>query len=142
MRMARDIPLERGNSMSGKAALAASKERLESGANVMIFPEGTRSATGEMRKFRAGAFKLAIDEQVPILPLAVHGTRTAIQKHDWRVYPTDAEVRILEPIPTAGLTEDDLPALRSRAHDAIAAARADLRREHGVDAADDAVADA
>jgi 1-acyl-sn-glycerol-3-phosphate acyltransferase len=89
-----------------------------------------------MRTFRAGAFKLAIEEQVPILPLAVHGTRAAIQKHDWRVYPTNAEVRILEPVPTAGLTADDVSALRNQVHDMITAARADLRREYGVDEPD------
>ncbi len=136
MRLVRDIPLTRGDSTSGAAALAASSERLESGVSVMIFPEGTRSKTGEMRKFRAGAFKIAIDGQYPILPLAVHGTRDALRKNDWRIGNAEAEVRVLEPISTEGLTMNDMPALRDQVRDAIAAARAELRAEFGVTASD------
>jgi 1-acyl-sn-glycerol-3-phosphate acyltransferase len=129
MRLARDIPLTRGDSTSGAAALAASRERLDSRVSVMIFPEGSRSKTGELLEFRAGAFKLAIEGQHPILPLAVHGTRDALRKHDWRLGRARAEVRVLEPIETAGLTLDDLPVLREKVRGAIAAARDDLRRE-------------
>ena len=64
----------------------------------MVFPEGTRSASGELGPFKDGAFLLAIEAQVPILPLAVHGTRTALRKHDWRLGVADAEVHVLEPI--------------------------------------------
>jgi 1-acyl-sn-glycerol-3-phosphate acyltransferase len=127
MRLARDIPLERGDSTSGRAALDACVERLESGVSVMIFPEGTRSKTGEMRTFRAGAFKVAIEGQYPILPLAVYGTRDALRKHDWRLGTATAEVRVLEPVPTEGLTTADLPALRDQVRDMIVAARDELR---------------
>ena len=131
MRLSRDIPLTRGDSMSGKAALTASRERLDSGVSVMIFPEGTRSKTGELRKFRGGAFRLAIEAQVPVLPLAVYGTRDALRKNDWRLGNAEAEVRVLEPVPTAGLTEDDVSAVRTTVRDMIVAARDDLRREFG-----------
>jgi 1-acyl-sn-glycerol-3-phosphate acyltransferase len=127
MRLARDIPLERGDSTSGRAALDACVDRLESGVSVMIFPEGTRSKSGEMRKFRAGAFKVAIEGQHPILPLAVYGTRDALRKHDWRLGKADAEVRVLPPVPTEGLTMADMTALRDQVHDMIAAARDELR---------------
>jgi 1-acyl-sn-glycerol-3-phosphate acyltransferase len=131
MRLARDIPLERGDRTSGQAALAAARDRLESGVSVMIFPEGTRSKTGELRAFRGGAFRLAIEEQVPILPLAVFGTRDALRKHDWRLGWAEAEVRVLEPVPTTGLTADDMPALRERVRAMIADARDELRAELG-----------
>ena len=131
MRLARDIPLERGDSTSGKAALDACADRLESGVSVMIFPEGTRSKTGEMRKFRAGAFKVAIEGQYPILPLAVYGTRDALRKHDWRLGRADAEVRVLEPVSTEGLTMDDMVALREQVRDMIAEARDELRAAAG-----------
>ncbi len=133
MRLARDIPLERGDSTSGRAALDACAERLESGVSVMIFPEGTRSKTGEMRKFRAGAFKVAIEGQYPILPLAVYGTRDALRSDDWRLGNSRAEVRVLDPIPTDGLTMDDLNDLRNRTREVIIAARDELRREFGHD---------
>lgn len=131
MRFARDIPLERGDTTSGRAALDQARERLDTNVSVMIFPEGTRSRTGEMRKFRAGAFKLAIEGQHPILPMAVHGTRDCLRKNDWRLGRARAEVRVLEPISTEGLTDDDLPELRIQVRAAIEAGRQALRDEHG-----------
>ena len=69
----------------------------------MIFPEGTRSRDGELKPFKDGAFRLAIEAGVPILPLAVNGAYTALVKGDWRFGVSNAEVRVLEPIET----EDD-----------------------------------
>jgi 1-acyl-sn-glycerol-3-phosphate acyltransferase len=53
--------------------------------------------------------------------MAVHGTRSALRKHDWRMGDADAEVRVLEPISTEGMTEDDIPVLRERVRDLIVA---------------------
>ncbi len=131
MRLARDIPLVRGDAKSAVRAMQISRERLERRTSVMIFPEGSRSKTGELREFKAGAFKLAIEGQHPILPMAVHGTRDCLRKNDWRQGRATAEVRVLEPVPTDGLTMKDLPELRDRIRDMIIAAREDLRREHG-----------
>jgi 1-acyl-sn-glycerol-3-phosphate acyltransferase len=86
----------------------------------MIFPEGTRSADGEMRAFKDGAFRLAIETGTPILPMAVHGTRSALRKHDWRLGDSTAEVRVLAPIETTGMTEADSPVLRDRVRELIA----------------------
>ena len=97
----------------------------------MIFPEGSRSKTGDLNPFHAGAFKLAIEGQHPILPMAIHGTRDALRKNDWRQGRAVAEVRVLEPVPTEGLTAADLPALRDRVRSMISEARDDLRIEHG-----------
>ena len=147
MRLARDIPLERGDTTSGRAALDQARERLDAKVSVMIFPEGTRSRTGEMGKFRAGAFKLAIEGQHPILPMAIHGTRACLRKNDWRLGRARAEVRVLEPISTEGLTENDLPELRERVRAAIEQGRQELRDQHGyvppiIDEAEAAAAEA
>ncbi len=131
MRLARDIPLERGDSTSGRAALDQARERLNDNVSVMIFPEGTRSKTGEMRKFRAGAFKLAIEGNYPVLPLAVHGTRDCLRKNDWRLGRARAEVRVLAPISTEAMTDADLPELRERVRAAIEEGRQQLRDEYG-----------
>ena len=131
MRLARDIPLERGDAESTVKALDASRERLASNVSVMIFPEGTRSKTGELRPFKSGAFRLAIEAQAPILPLAVYGTRDALRKHDWRLGYAKAEVRVLDPIATEGMTMDDVAALSDRVRELIVAARDDLRHEFG-----------
>ena len=47
----------------------------------MMFPEGTRSADGQLRAFKSGAFELAVEAQVPIVPIAIQGTSDALPKH-------------------------------------------------------------
>lgn len=132
MRLAGDIRLERGDKKSGARALEECRDRLDKKVSVMIFPEGTRSQTGELGEFKDGAFRLAIDAGVPILPLAVIGTRDALVKKDWRFGRSKAEVRVLDPIATDGLGKDDVPALRDRTRDTIAAALAAMRSERGA----------
>lgn len=120
MRMAGDIRLVRGDRSSGAAAMESCHDRLRKRVSVMIFPEGTRSADGSLGQFKDGAFRLAIQSGAPILPLVVHGTRTALRKHDWRLGDSRAEVRVLAPIATDGLTESDIPELRERVRTLIA----------------------
>lgn len=121
MRLARDVELDRDDRRSSSVAMRQCRERLDQHVSVMIFPEGTRSRTGELLPFKDGAFRLAIEAGVPILPLAVHGTRTALAKNDWRMGRSVAEVHVLEPVPTDGMTLDDVPELRERVRDLIAA---------------------
>jgi 1-acyl-sn-glycerol-3-phosphate acyltransferase len=127
MRMAGDIRLIRGQRDSVAAAMSACKDRLNKRVSVMIFPEGTRTGDGELQRFKSGAFRLAIETGTPILPLAVHGTRTALRKGDWRFGITDAEVRVLEPIETTGMTMRDVSVLRDRVRDCIAAELATMK---------------
>jgi len=99
--------------------MARCREVLRNRVSVMIFPEGTRSKTAELLPFKDGAFRLAIEAGVPVLPLALSGTGTALRKHDWRFGRSRAEVRVLEPIETQGLTLDDVPALKSKVREII-----------------------
>jgi 1-acyl-sn-glycerol-3-phosphate acyltransferase len=87
------------------------KKALERRVSVMIFPEGTRSEKNDMRPFKDGAFRLAIEAQVPVLPLVVQGTRQALRKHDWRFGHANAQVKVLEPVPTEGMTVEDTEVL-------------------------------
>lgn len=119
MRLAGDIPLVRGDRDSVAEAMAQCRQRLDDRVSVMVFPEGTRSASGELATFKDGAFLLAIDAQVPILPLAVHGTRSALRKHDWRLGVADAEVHVLEAVSTTGLTRADVATVREQVRDRI-----------------------
>ncbi len=125
----RDVPVHRGLASSARAAMAECRDRLAKHASVMMFPEGTRSKTADMLPFKDGAFRLAVEAGVPILPLALFGTRNAIAKHDWRINPSHAVVEILDPEPTAGLTLADVPALRARLRERIEIARVRLREE-------------
>jgi len=95
----------------------------------MIFPEGTRSKTAELLPFKDGAFRLAIEAGVPILPLALSGTGTALPKHGWRFGRSAAHLRVLEPVDTAGLTLADVPALKAQIRDLIVRTRDSLAAE-------------
>jgi 1-acyl-sn-glycerol-3-phosphate acyltransferase len=123
MWLAGDIPVKRGFGPSAVEAMERCRQVLGRRVSVMIFPEGTRSKTAELLPFKDGAFRLAIEAGVPILPLALSGTRTALPKHDWRFNRSVAEVRVLEPVQTAGLTLADVPSLKARVRDMIVQAR-------------------
>jgi 1-acyl-sn-glycerol-3-phosphate acyltransferase len=129
MRMVGDIRLERGDKKSGIRALQECRDRLDKHVSVMIFPEGTRSKSGELQEFKTGAFRLAIQAGTPILPVAVLGTRDALIKHDWRFGRSHAEARVLDPIPTDGMTKHDVEELTERTRAAIVAALDDMRAE-------------
>lgn len=118
-----DIPVRRGFGPSALEAMARCRKALENRVSVMIFPEGTRSKTAELLPFKDGAFRLAIEAGVPILPLAVSGTSTALRKHDWRFGKSVAEVRVLDPVETTGLGLDDVPALKARVREMVVRAR-------------------
>lgn len=129
MRMAGDIPVRRGERASRAEAMEECRDRLAKRVSVMIFPEGTRSRTREMLPFKDGAFRLAIETGVPILPLAVAGTRNALPKGSMLFGRATAEVRVLEPVSTEGLTLADVAVLRDRVRDIIQEARDRLFRE-------------
>jgi 1-acyl-sn-glycerol-3-phosphate acyltransferase len=129
MSLAGDIKLSRGEISSATDAMKQCADRLEKKVSVMIFAEGTRSTTGDLGKFKNGAFRLAIETGCPILPVAVHGCHTALRPKDWRLGYSTAEVRVLEPIEVAGMTTRDVYALRDRARNAIAAEIEVLRAE-------------
>ncbi|MBI4373112.1 MAG: 1-acyl-sn-glycerol-3-phosphate acyltransferase [Candidatus Omnitrophica bacterium] len=78
--LARYIPLVRGDRISAKRALEQASGYLKRGISVLLFPEGTRSPHGEIQDFKAGAFKLAQEVGVPIVPIVIHGTRDLLPK--------------------------------------------------------------
>jgi 1-acyl-sn-glycerol-3-phosphate acyltransferase len=126
MRLVKDIPIDRASPSAAKAALDKCATWLEQGVPVMIFPEGTRSKTGEMQAFKDGAFKLAIDTGADVLPMAVAGTDEALSKHDWRPGYARGILTIGQAISTQGMTYADVPKLKAAAREQIAAMRAQI----------------
>jgi 1-acyl-sn-glycerol-3-phosphate acyltransferase len=126
MRLGGDIPLSRGEGESVRACLAECERALRGGISVMMFPEGTRSPDGELLPFKDGAFDLAIRAGVPVLPIALSGTRAMRPKHSRWFGKAHARATILAPISTAGMTEADIPALRDRTRAEIAKALPEL----------------
>ncbi len=115
------VPLVRGDRASVMAMLASSSKLLAQGSPVLFFPEGTRSADGRLKAFKDGAFELAVEHGVPLIPIAVHGTGKALPKHGLVLEErVDARVEVLPPLAPAdyaGVAE-----LRDAARERIAAA--------------------
>ena len=108
MRMAGDVPVKRGERTSAVKAMANARDRLHKQVSVMISPEETRSRDGELLPLKDGAFRLALEAGVPIVPLVVAGTRDAMAKGSFRFQRARARVKVLAPIETAGLTVNDV----------------------------------
>ena len=132
MRLVDDVGVVRGDRRSGVKALIEVRRRLKAGVSVIVFPEGTRSRTGELLPFKDGAFRLAVDMQVPIQPVAIAGTRNALRPGSLLMGKANAVIRILEPVPTEGLTSKDVSALTERVREMVAQARSELQVELGI----------
>jgi 1-acyl-sn-glycerol-3-phosphate acyltransferase len=128
-RLSGDIPVNRGDRESGGAALSRARWYLDHGMPVMIFPEGTRSRDGRMGPFKPGAFRLAIEAQVPILPVAVTGSADGMPKGSPWIRPTVVLIRVLEPVETKGMTGADVVRLMETVRGRIADAEAELHAE-------------
>ena len=119
--LAKYIELERGDFSSIKKVYRTAAQWIRDGVSVAFFPEGTRSRTGEMGEFQNGAFKLAIKEKVPVLPIAIVGTRDVIPSGGRQISAkkVNPSFNILPPIDTAGLSMGDFDKLRDMAFNAI-----------------------
>ena len=105
------VAVDRSDREKAIESIRRGSESLRAGNSFLIFPEGTRSRSGELLPFKKGGFIMAIEAQVPIVPVAVSGGRAAMRKGSAVVTPVTVTVRIGRPIPTAGLTiadRDDL----------------------------------
>jgi 1-acyl-sn-glycerol-3-phosphate acyltransferase len=101
------VPIERNDRESAMRSIAIGAESLKAGNSFLIFPEGTRSRTGDLLPFKKGGFIMAIGAQTPIVPVAISGGRAAMRKGSPIVRPVKVSVRIGTPVPTTGLTMDD-----------------------------------
>ena len=113
MVLARHISLQRGDFSSIKKVYRQAGEWLRKGVSVVFFPEGTRSVNEGIGEFQNGAFKLAIKEKVPILPVSIKGTKDAIPKGSWRfTTKVSCIIEVLASIETSHLLSGDFSKLR------------------------------
>lgn len=94
----RYVALKRGYLPSIMRMVRTCNRRLADGHNLFIFPEGTRSPNGELIPFYAGAFRLAVRNKVPIVPMVLEGTNQILPKRTFRISPRRVVVSVLEPI--------------------------------------------
>jgi 1-acyl-sn-glycerol-3-phosphate acyltransferase len=124
MRRAGHIMIDRFNRARAFEAYDRAAETIRSGISPIVFPEGTRSLTGDLLPFKNAPFGLAIAAQVPVVPVYVDGTYRILPKGGLRLHPMPIHVQIGEPIPTAGLTPADRDGLRDRVRAAMLALKA------------------
>lgn len=94
--------IDRDHISDPKAALKPAVEALHAGRSVVIAPEGTRSKDGKLGKFKRGAFHLARQAGVPIVPIVIHNAHDALPRKSVVVRPAEVKVTVLKPIGTDG----------------------------------------
>jgi 1-acyl-sn-glycerol-3-phosphate acyltransferase len=117
MRMNRYVEVDRMRGRSYIKMLNRCEEELRQGNSVLIFPEGTRSPDGNLHKFREGAFRLAVNLKIPIVPIVIDGTYEALPKKGF-IFRKRAKihVRVLQPVPPSSWGTDDPEELLKQMH--------------------------
>lgn len=125
-----DIPIERGNATKAMAkVLRLGKLWISRGATIAIFPEGTRSKTGEINRFKAGAFTLAKEAGVEILPVVMTGTNEYFRK-GWLVnWRNRVAIRVLKPVSTEEVAAKEVAELSTEVRERMVLSLAELRKE-------------
>jgi 1-acyl-sn-glycerol-3-phosphate acyltransferase len=116
MRMAKFVPVERGNVReAAQRSVAAAAAALKSGLHMVVFAEGTRSKDGRLAAFKGGPFYLAMETGAPLVPIVISGTQTMMRKHSAAIRPGVAKVEFLPPIYPAGFSsrEELMAAVRA-----------------------------
>lgn len=127
LRRSGQIAINRGDSASAQERLNAHIESLRTRISVVLFPEGTRSETGELGTFKKGAAVLAIQAQVPLVPMAIWGSKDILPKGFHAIHGGRVRLKIGKPIPTAGMTLDDRGALTEQLRGEIEEMVAEIR---------------
>ncbi len=113
------IPVERERPHKALKSLDQAAERIRDGWPVVLFPEGHRSRDGGMGQFRSGSFYLAIKSGAPVVPITISGSRAVLKPDSLHVRPGTVDITIHPPIPTAGMTLNDVAPLSERVRSVI-----------------------
>ena len=108
------IYIDRSDSKSAVETIKAAKAKIVNGTSVLFFPEGTRSGDGKMKPFKKGAFKMATDLKIPVLPVTINGTRNILPKGSLDLMPGGVTMIIHRPISAEGYHEKNMHELMER----------------------------
>ena len=118
--MAGFVPIERRSPRRSMQAILQAAAAVRAGNSFLVFPEGTRSRTGELQPFKPGVFLIAARAGAPLVPVAIQGTRAAMRKGSPLVRPVTVSVRIGAPIESAGEDGEGETTLMERTRAAVA----------------------
>src|SRR6266540_4223552 len=124
LRYAGFIEVDRRDPGRSKAAIARAVASLQAGNCFIIFPEGTRSRTGELGDFKKGGFVVAIAARSRVVPVAVQGAERLMPRGRFLIQPGAVRVRVLDPVDAASYSYEDRLRLLGEVHGRIAAALA------------------
>lgn len=113
------IIIDRSNTQAAVASINAARNKIKDGLSVIFFAEGTRSNDGEVERFKKGAFRLAVELGVPILPVSIHDTNRVLPSNTLDWHPGHVKLKFHDPIPTDGLTSEHVLALGEQTRDVI-----------------------
>lgn len=113
------IFIDRSSTAKALASLEEAKKRIVDGTSVVFFPEGTRSRDGSLGEFKKGAFRMALDLGLPLLPITIEGTRDILPPKTMDLMPGSVQVTIHPPIDTSDCGEDDLAQLMARTREVM-----------------------
>jgi len=111
--------VDNSNPKSRAASIKTAKEQIVDGVSMVIFPEGARTKSGEMGRFKRGAYHLAHDMNLPVVPLTINGAYNVLKRTGFNLNPGKMELVIHRPIDTASLTEAEIPGLIGETRDTI-----------------------
>jgi 1-acyl-sn-glycerol-3-phosphate acyltransferase len=133
MRMTKYIEVIRGNKSSVIKMMEKCVESLQEGVSIVIFPEGTRSLTGAIGKFKTGAFQLAVKTDKPLLPVLIDGTGGILPKKGGVIFRNRriVRIRVLDPIFPGQFGTGDPEELAARVQSLMVAAMEEMRSEPG-----------
>lgn len=132
MRLNEYVSLARGNLTSIKEVMNICRNWLKRGSSIMMFPEGTRSLDGELQAFRDGAFRLAVDCDVPVVPIVIDGTHDILPKGGKSIrFKAHARVKVLPPVRPEDF-DNSTPKLRDHVHALMKETLADMRSQRAA----------
>ena len=110
-KMAGHVFVNNTNATTRAFTLKEAISKVKDGVSIVIFPEGARTHTGKMRQFKKGAFYIATEEKLPIVPLTINGPFDVLKRNTLDLKPGKLELIIHEPISTENVREEDIPEL-------------------------------
>jgi putative phosphoserine phosphatase/1-acylglycerol-3-phosphate O-acyltransferase len=114
------VYVDRDNSTQARAALEPAVDRLKQGTSIAIAPEGTRSPTPRLGRFKKGAFHLAMQAGVPLIPVVIRNAGDVMWRGSFVIRPGTIDIAVMEPISTDGWKTSELNARVAEVHDLFA----------------------